>query len=1203
MVPQNETGGLSSERHHHKNSALHREERMSLKVEPNWARDPRMNHARTFEEFFQQVDWSRTRFGPRVSWPAELQMMVRFMMADTSPSILYWGESHSMIYNEAHVSMVGNNHPAMMGMDAGDVFPDFWDDFDEIIAEQRRTGRTATGQGDRLLMRRRGFLEETYFDWKLIPIVGEDEKVLGSYSMPADVTSKVISHRQKECIKQLNHYTAQANNTKELWEATLTSLKYDDKDLPIALLYTMEEENISLDHRTSKSNAHCQLEGSIGLDLEHEVARKHLDLEPDIDGFAPTMLKALHTGTTLVLEADDPAFHKLLDGIIWKGYNVPSKQFVVMPICFNGTTPAFLIIGLNPYRRCTTLFHEFFQTMADILGMQVERVRLAEEVERHDQLARRAALDFKKSELRFFRFAERSIAGLASKQPLTSFAFQLAMDELYWSGSTIPSVLVTDMFLPSTEAILYANESWYRFSGIDPSEGQNRLSWVDTVMTEDIGLLHEWQDRALKEKKGGTFQVRSKRPFRQGNMYSEHRTGICACYPEPNEAGEVESVMVLIVDISELKWTEKQLLDRTKKLEDSEGKYRNYAEHCPLGICRTDGDGYVQYANNAWHANYNFRRGQAMDPEPWIPFLHDDDVQPCKDFFQKLKKHSGPEAVELRLRDKSSKISEGDRTFDNESWILATGFSEFKDDGTVDYIDFWVTDISAQKMAEKILADKMEEAVRLKTQQERFIDMISHEIRNPLSAVLHCGEEIVDAMKKGRATLDTIAGTSLPPTILISLQQTLPKQLGNALEAANTIMYCVQHQKQIVDDVLTLSKLDSELLVVSPVPVQLMPLVLSSLKIFELELKMTDISLSVVDDKSLANLGVDWVALDPNRFLQIVINLVTNAIKFTKTSPVRQITVTVSALTQRPLESHYGVDYVPQRYAPETPASATSTCAEFGSLLDAQPDIFLSFSVQDTGKGLSKSEKALLFNRFAQASPKTHIEYGGSGLGLFICRQITELLGGEIGIASTPGVGSTFAFYVGAQRIDPPFKLQASNESLVRLSRSFSLSADGTSVEPVKGLDVVTAELPDETIDGENGAPRTVLVVEDNLVNQKVLCKQLRNRDFAVQAAGHGKEALDAMMARATPGRGHYFNVILCDIEMPVMGGIDFAKEVRRLEAQGELVGHVPIIGVTANVRNTQVSGAIDAGMDGVTTKPYRVNHLIEHINRLCPAR
>lgn len=471
----------------------------------------------------------------------------------------------------------------------------------------------------------------------------------------------------------------------------------------------------------------------------------------------------------------------------------------------------------------------------------------------------------------------------------------------------------------------------------------------------------------------------------------------------------------LVMDISELKYVESQLRLRTKALEESESKYRNYAEHCPLGIARIDGQGYLQYGNDAWHNHYGFVRGQVRDPQPWLPHIHEDCLDAWKECYDSFQVNPGPRAIELRLRDKVFVINDGDHAIQNGVYVLITGFSEFKEDGTVDYIDFWVTDISAQKMAAKVLADKMEEAIRLKTQQERFIDMISHEIRNPLSAVLHCGEEVIEQMKICLGKLGAPPDTE--PQSVQGVWTELSAHVQNSMDAASTIMYCVQHQKQIVDDVLTLSKLDGDLLVVSPVPVQPVQLVRTSLKIFEPELKMTDIALSVVEDQSLSTLGIQWVLIDPNRFLQIVINLVTNAIKFTRTSPTRNITVTVSACQEPPAGAELGVQYVPRRYASATPTSPTG---DYFDEYEITGDVYLCFNVADTGKGLTSTEQLLLFNRFAQASPRTHIEYGGSGLGLFISRQITEMLGGEIGMSSTGDSGVSGIYFIIFSSSTPP---------------------------------------------------------------------------------------------------------------------------------------------------------------------------------------
>lgn len=775
--------------------------------------------------------------------------------------------------------------------------------------------------------------------------------------------------------------------------------------------------------------------------------------------------------------------------------------------------------------------------------------------------------------------------------------------------------------------IEYANDAWYKLAGLKPGTW-SYSSWLDTVVPEDRPLVEEWWTRVLTEKSGGSFQFRCKEPFRRGHMSSDYRTIMCAVYTDLNEAGEIESVMGLTIDISELKWTEEQLLIRTKEVEESNGKYRNYAEHCPLGIVRTDVDGYVQYGNEAWHNFYGFKKGQVTDPHPWMPYLDEKHQEPWMEAFRTLTQESGPVAREIMLK-KTFAAEEANESGEHNVWLLVTGFSDIGKGGRANFIDFWVTDISAQKMAARVLSDKMDEAIRLKTHQERFIDMISHEIRNPLSAVLHCGEEVVEAMHKSLAETRRLSLSHAGGPPADDSHSKLRTHMSSALEAANTIMYCVQHQKQIVDDVLTLSKLDAELLVVSPIPVQPVALIRSALKIFEPELKMTDTKLKITEDDSLNQLAVRFILLDPNRFLQVVINLVTNAIKFTKTSEVRDIEITISAASEAPPGEQLGIEYVPRRYSESKAVSPVNGPGEGHGRFDVPEDmVYLCFSVTDTGKGLTPAERSLLFNRFSQASPKTHIEYGGSGLGLFISRQITEMLGGQIGMSSTPGSGSKFAFFVKTPKVGAPRRHSVTVEPILQMTRTLGLT---TAAAPLvvapdrKVRDVNPIDLKLVIPGSAEPKKRAVLVVEDNLVNQKVLCKLLRSRGFTVEAANHGEEALQLLGCSKLPDGSQdtslygKFEVILCDIEMPVMNGIAFVQELRRLEESEVVWGHKPVIGVTANVRGKQVTAAIEAGMvssgylmgskgsadkvqDGVTTKPYRIEELIAHIDRVCYA-
>jgi CheY-like chemotaxis protein len=216
--------------------------------------------------------------------------------------------------------------------------------------------------------------------------------------------------------------------------------------------------------------------------------------------------------------------------------------------------------------------------------------------------------------------------------------------------------------------------------------------------------------------------------------------------------------------------------------------------------------------------------------------------------------------------------------------------------------------------------------------------------------------------------------------------------------------------------------------------------------------------------------------------------------------------------------------------------------------------LYLHFAVQDTGRGLTDEEKKLLFKRFSQASPRTHVQYGGSGLGLFISRELTELQGGEIGVASQPGVGSTFAFYVKTQRTIQPDDI---------------LSPGSV---PIKKSTKASARLA-----------ITILVVEDNLINQAVLAKQLRNLGCTVEVANHGGEAINFLKTttywHGNGEKGKDVQIVLLDIEMPVMDGLTCARTVRDFQRKGEIIGHVPIIAVSANARSEQVMRAKEAGM------------------------
>lgn len=220
----------------------------------------------------------------------------------------------------------------------------------------------------------------------------------------------------------------------------------------------------------------------------------------------------------------------------------------------------------------------------------------------------------------------------------------------------------------------------------------------------------------------------------------------------------------------------------------------------------------------------------------------------------------------------------------------------------------------------------------------------------------------------------------------------------------------------------------------------------------------------------------------------------------------------------------------------------------------------IEFAVSDTGIGIAADQQASVFEPFAQADASTTRRYGGTGLGLTVCSRLVHAMGGELSLQSEPGAGSTFRF-----RCDfEPASAPAPNghcAMAVPLARS------------------------------RIGSPLEVLLAEDNAVNQKLACKVLTRAGHAVTVAANGAEAIAALAAR-------HFDVILMDVQMPVVSGLEAAAHIRRIEAQNAgSQRRIPIIAVTANAMDGDRERCLAAGMDDYVTKPVRFADLIGKID------
>jgi len=211
----------------------------------------------------------------------------------------------------------------------------------------------------------------------------------------------------------------------------------------------------------------------------------------------------------------------------------------------------------------------------------------------------------------------------------------------------------------------------------------------------------------------------------------------------------------------------------------------------------------------------------------------------------------------------------------------------------------------------------------------------------------------------------------------------------------------------------------------------------------------------------------------------------------------------------------------------------------------------LSVSVADTGIGISEAAKDVLFERFRQADGSTTRRYGGSGLGLAITRQLAELMGGTVRFSSQVGVGSTFVLALPAPLAEPVADAEAAEAGEA----------------PLAGV--------------------AILVVDDNATNRLIASKMLEQLGAQVAVAEGGAEAIE--LARTTA-----FDMVLMDIQMPGMDGIEATRRLRRETALGDAV---PIIALTANVFDEQRQLYLASGMDGVVGKPINPADLLGEIH------
>jgi PAS domain S-box-containing protein len=359
--------------------------------------------------------------------------------------------------------------------------------------------------------------------------------------------------------------------------------------------------------------------------------------------------------------------------------------------------------------------------------------------------------------------------------------------------------------------------------------------------------------------------------------------------------------------------------------------------------------------------------------------------------------------------------------------------------------------------------------------------------------------EIRTPMNGMLGTLDLLAATELT---------------GEQRAYADTARRCGQDLLAIINDILDISRIEAGMLRLDDSAFSLADTLRAVLDLAAPAAAAKGIALSATIDPALPGL----LRGDAQRLRQVLTNLVDNAVKFTA---VGGVTVTAERLEAA-----------------------------------GRDGIRLRLAVSDTGIGIPPEVQAKLFRRWTQADATIGRRFGGSGLGLTICRRLVRLMGGEIALASAPGRGSTFT-----------------------VTLPLGVAAEAAPREAQPGPLVPSLARPEP----EPGSLGRILLAEDSRANQIVAAAILRRAGYAVEIAEDG----EAAVARAAAGG---FDLVLMDVQMPKRTGLEATAAIRRLRGEA---GRVPIVAMTAAARPEDREACLAAGMDAYVAKPVDAKALL----------
>lgn len=550
----------------------------------------------------------------------------------------------------------------------------------------------------------------------------------------------------------------------------------------------------------------------------------------------------------------------------------------------------------------------------------------------------------------------------------------------------------------------------------------------------------------------------------------------------------------------------------TEQIEKLSNEYTLILNAVSEGIFGLDTEGRITFINPAGERMLGFEHNEIMG----------------RSYLDHIRQ-TAPDGVHYRPEDsplmRVIRTGESQRSMDAVLW---------RKDGSSFLAEYQATplfDKGERKGAVVVFRDitDEQEIIRAKESAEKadqakseFLAVMSHELRTPMNGIM--------------GMTDLLAETELNE-----------EQRGYAeiiSQSSASLLY-------ILNEILDFSKIEAGKMTLVHEPVSVESVMEMVTELFSPKAREKNVRLS----SRIAEDVPELIMGDADRLRQVLVNLVSNAVKFTEEG---QVSIAVET-----------------EYCPNA------------------KKLNLKFSVRDTGIGIPTEKQALLFQSFSQLHPSINRKYGGTGLGLAICKRLVELMGGAIGVESAEDEGSTFYFTLpiitdeeweeNKKDVNPlPMDSNAPNSSVYPESNT-----NQNQVQQVESGSIMPAASPAPALPEAKYGPLRILVAEDHPVNQKLILTMLEKRGYRADLVENGQQALQAVLERP-------YDLLFMDVQMPVMSGITASARIRE---QAPLLHRPFIVAVTAYARPEDRERCLMAGMEDFVSKPFLASD-IERILR-----